>query len=305
MAQRILVVDDNATLRADIIGILRASDPLLEIVEACDGIEALKVLSQAPVDLIITDLVMPRMDGLKLLSAIRQDDQFQHAPVIMVTSQNQIEEKLLTFDHGAQDFLTKPYHPAELVARTRVMLRLRAQMKAIEQQAIIDALTGLYNQNYLAGALNRELKRSQRYNLKLSCLMIDVDNFKTINDTYGHVAGDEVLRVVGRMLQTTLRGYDFAVRYGGDEFLVILAQNNPSGAAHVADRVREMVMHHTFFPQQAPSTSITVSIGVASLPGQSIQSPTNFIELADQALYQAKQQGKNRVVAVDHSASVT
>jgi diguanylate cyclase (GGDEF)-like protein len=245
------------------------------------------------------------MDGLKLLSAIRQDDRFQHTPVIMVTSQNQIEEKLLTFDHGAQDFLTKPYHPAELVARTRVMLRLRAQMRAIEQQAIVDALTGLYNQNYLAGALNRELKRSQRYKLTLSCLMIDVDNFKAINDTYGHLAGDEVLRAVGRMLQTTLRGYDFAVRYGGDEFLVILAQNNPAGAAHVAERIREMIMHYTFFPQQSPPNSITVSIGVASVPGVTIQSPTNFMELADQALYRAKQQGKNRVVATDHSASTT
>jgi diguanylate cyclase (GGDEF)-like protein len=305
LGQRILVVDDSAALRADMVRILKDSDPALEIVEAQDGIEALTGVAGTPVDLIIADLVMPRMDGLKLLSAIRQDDRLQHIPVIIVTSQNQIEEKLLTFAHGAQDFLTKPYHPAELVARTRVMLRLRAQMRAIEQQAIIDALTGLYNQNYLSGALTRELKRSQRHNLKLSCLMIDVDNFKAINDTYGHLAGDEVLRTVGRMLQTTLRGYDFAVRYGGDEFLVILAQNKPAGAAHVADRIREMVMHYTFFPQQNPPNSITVSIGVASLPGNAIQSTTSFIELADQALYQAKHQGKNRVVAVDPSASGT
>ncbi|MEW6683114.1 MAG: diguanylate cyclase [Nitrospirota bacterium] len=301
MAQRILVVDDNAALRADLVRILKESDPSLEILEASDGVEALKHVAGSPVDLIITDLVMPRMDGLKLLAAIRQDDRFQHTPVIMVTSQNQIEEKLLTFDHGAQDFLTKPYHPAELVARTRVMLRLRAQMRSIEQQAIIDALTGLYNQNYLGGALTRELRRSQRHDLKLSCLMIDVDNFKAINDTYGHLAGDEVLRTVGRLLQTTLRGYDFAVRYGGDEFLVILAQNNPGGAGHVADRIREMVMHHTFFPQQSPPNSITVSIGVASLPGNAIRSTTAFIDLADQALYQAKKQGKNRVVVVEPS----
>lgn len=297
MGQRVLVVDDTATLRADMVRILRASDPHLEIIEACDGIDALKSLADAPVDVIISDLMMPRMDGLKLLSAIRQDDRLQQTPVIIVTSQDQIEEKLLTFEQGAQDFLTKPYHPAELVARTRVMLRLREQMKAIEQQAIIDGLTGLYNQNYLAGALSRELKRSQRCDLTLSCLMIDVDNFKVINDTHGHLAGDDVLRGVGRMLQTTLRGYDFAVRYGGDEFLVILAQNNPAGAEHVAERVREMVMQYAFFPQHTPSNLVTVSIGVASLPGKAIQSTTNFIELADQALYQAKQQGKNRVVA--------
>lgn len=295
MAQRVLIVDDSASLRADMVRILKASDPSLDIVEAQDGIDALKYVVDAPVDLIIADLVMPRMDGLKLLSAIRQDERLQHTPVIIVTSQNQIEEKLLTFEQGAQDFLTKPYHPAELVARTRVMLRLRAQMRAIEQQAIVDALTGLYNQNYLSGALSREINRCRRYDLHLSCLMIDVDNFKTINDTCGHLVGDDVLRAVGRTLQSALRGYDFAVRYGGDEFLIVLAQNNPSGATHVAERIREMIQQQGFLPG-GDTASVTVSIGVATVPGQDVQSPTRLIEAADQALYQAKFQGKNRVV---------
>lgn len=299
MPNRILIVDDTASMRADISRILKASDPLLEILEASDGIEALTVLGEADIDLIIADLIMPRMDGLKLLSAVRQDERLQHTPVIVVTSRANIEEKLLSFDHGAQDFLTKPYHPAELVARSRVMLRLRAHMRAIEERAIVDALTGLYNHTYLAGALNRELKRCQRYKLDLSCLMIDVDDFKRINDTHGHLAGDEVLRTVGRMLQTTLRGYDFAVRYGGDEFVIVLAQNNPAGANHVAERIREMVMHYMFFPLQATPNPVTVSIGVASVPGDRIKTVPSLIEAADQALYQAKTQGKNRVVTTD------
>src|SRR3990170_1177423 len=120
MADRILIVDDNASMRADMIRILKASDPLLEIAEASDGIEALKMLATVNVDLIIADLIMPRMDGLKLLSAIRQDERLEHTPVIIVTSRAEVEEKLLSFEHGAQDFLTKPYHPAELVARVRV-----------------------------------------------------------------------------------------------------------------------------------------------------------------------------------------
>jgi two-component system cell cycle response regulator len=299
MPNRILIVDDNASMRADMSRILKASDPLLEILEASDGVEALKVLGEADVDLIIADLIMPRMDGLKLLTAVRQEERLQHTPLIIVTSRANIEEKLLSFDQGAQDFLTKPYHPAELVARSRVMLRLRAQMRAIEERAIVDALTGLYNHMYLAGALNRELKRCQRYKLDLSCLMIDVDDFKRINDTHGHLAGDEVLRTVGRMLQTTLRGYDFAVRYGGDEFVIVLAQNNPAGARHVAERIREMVMHYMFFPLQAMPNPVTVSIGVASVPGERIKAVTSLIEAADQALYQAKTQGKNRVVTTD------
>ncbi len=295
MAQRVLIVDDSASLRADMVRVLKASDPGLEIVEARDGIDALKRVNDTPVDLIIADLMMPRMDGLKLLSAIRQDERLQHTPVIIVTSQNQIEEKLLTFEHGAQDFLTKPYHPAELVARTRVMLRLQAQMRAIEQQAIIDAVTGLYNQNYLSAAISREINRCRRYKLQLSCLMIDVDNFKTINDTRGHLAGDAVLRAIGRTIQSTLRGYDFAVRYGGDEFLIVLAQNNPAGATLVAERIRDIIRQHAFFPGQA-AAPVTVSIGVASVPGQDVQSSTCLIDAADQALYQAKSQGKNRVV---------
>jgi two-component system cell cycle response regulator len=303
MPQRILIVDDNAAMRSDMSRILKASDPLLEIVEAHDGLEALKVLGESMVDVIITDMVMPRMDGLKLLAAIRRDERLQQIPVIMVTSQNQLEEKLVTFEHGAHDFLTKPYHPAELVARTRVMLRLRAQMRAIEQQAIIDPVTGLYNQNYLSGALARELKRCQRYNLNLSCLMIDVDHFKSINDTHGHLVGDEVLRTVGKILQTTLRGYDFAVRYGGDEFLVILAQNNPLGAAYVAERIRDMIQHQTLSVAKSSPASVTVSIGVASVPGGAASAPTVLIEAADQALYDAKRQGRNRVVTVAASQS--
>jgi diguanylate cyclase (GGDEF)-like protein len=302
VASQVLIVDDDPTIRADMIRILKASDPLLEIAEASDGVEALKTLATVNVDLIIADLIMPKMDGLKLLSAVRQDERHEHTPVIVVTSRTEVEEKLLSFEHGAQDFLTKPYHPAELVARVRVMLRLQAQMRAIEQSAVVDPLTGLYNQSYLAGALTREIKRCERYNLNLSCLMIDVDNFKSINDTQGHLAGNEVLRTLGRMLQTTLRGYDFAVRYGGDEFVIVLAQNNPAGARHVAERIREMVMHYMFLPDHLPPNPVTVSIGIASIPGEVRASADRVIETADQALYRAKTSGKNQVVAVDLAA---
>lgn len=296
MPTQILIVDDNTSIRADMIRILKTADPLLDIVEAADGIQALKILAECDIDLVITDIVMPHMDGIKLLAAMRQEERLLNTPVIVVTSQAEIEEKLLSFEQGAQDFLTKPYHPAELVARTRVMLRLRAQMRAIEQRAIVDSLTGLYNQNYLGSAINRELKRCQRYKLSLSCLMIDVDDFKHINDTHGHLGGDEVLRTLGRLLQTTLRGYDFAVRYGGDEFLVVLAQNHPQGAAFVAERIREMVAHYMFFPRYSPPNPVTISIGVASLPGETLNAADRLIEAADQALYQAKAAGKNRVV---------
>lgn len=303
MPTKILIAEDSVSIRADMIRILKVSDPLLEILEAGNGVEALKVLGETEVDLIIADLVMPKMDGFKLLSAVRQDERLKHTPVIVVTSRTEMKEKLLSFEYGAQDFLTKPYHPAELVARTRVMLLLRAQMRAVEQRAVMDALTGLYNQNYLGGAINREIKRSQRYKLNISCLMIDVDDFKGINDRHGHLGGDEVLRTLGRLLQTTVRGYDFAVRYGGDEFLIVLAQNKPTGAALVAERIREMVALYMFFPRSSPPNPVTVSVGVASLPGESLTTADRLIEAADRALYEAKISGKNRVVVASTSPS--
>ncbi len=130
MVTRILIVEDDTSTRGEMIRILKASDPFYEIFEAPDGVAGLAVLADVGIDLIIADLVMPRMDGIKLLAGVRSDERFTHTPVIIVTSRDNIQEKLLSFEHGAQDFLTKPFHPAELVARVRVMLTLRAQMRA-------------------------------------------------------------------------------------------------------------------------------------------------------------------------------
>ncbi|MEW6682527.1 MAG: diguanylate cyclase [Nitrospirota bacterium] len=295
MPTRILIVEDDRTSRQEMIQVLKASNPFVEIFEASDGIAALKILAEVSVDLVIADLVMPHMDGGKLLSAIRQDERFEHTPVIIVTSKMDIRDKLLSFERGAQDYLIKPFHPAELVARTQVMLRLRAQVLAFQERAVMDGLTGLYNQNYLAAALERELRRSQRNGLNVSCLMIDVDDFKVINDVHGHLAGDEVLRTIGRLLRAHLRGYDFAVRYGGDEFLVVLAQNTSEGAMTVAERLREVVSSYVFFPGEALSNPVRVTIGVASVPAGLIDTAECIIRAADRALYQAKAAGKNQV----------
>ncbi len=144
-------------------------------------------------------------------------------------------------------------------------------------------------------ALQREIKRGQRHGLNVSCPMIDVDDFKSINDTLGHLAGDEVLRTIGSFLQSTLRGYDFAVRYGGDEFLVVLAQKTAKGAVTVAERLREMVAQYMFFPRHRPPNPVRVTVGVASALAASVTSPDVIVQAADQALYQAKLAGKNQV----------
>lgn len=292
---RVLIVDDDETTRHEMVRILMASNPLSEICEAADGVTALHVLADEAIDLVIVDLVMPRMDGIKLLTAIRRDDRLAHTPVIVVTSTTDIGEKLLSFERGAQDFLTKPVQPAELVARVRVMLTLRGQMLVLQERSSLDPLTGLYNQTYLWEALGREIERSRRHRLNLSCLMIDVDNFKAINDRFGHLGGDEVLRTIARVLRSNLRQYDFAVRYGGDEFLTVFVQNSAEGTRIVAERIRETVELHPFFPHQRPPNPVRVTIGIAAAAAVEIRSSEMIVEAADKALYQAKLAGKNQV----------
>ncbi|MEW6681639.1 MAG: diguanylate cyclase [Nitrospirota bacterium] len=292
---KILIVEDNTFTRHEIISILGASNLTVEIIEASDGMEALGLLlDQEDVDLIITDLGMPRVDGLNLLPAVRGEERFAHIPVIIVASKTEIQGKLPTFERGAHDFLTQPFYPAELIARVRVMLELRTHMLALQQRSIIDALTGLYSQAYLWEALGREIKRGQRYGLNLSCLMIDVDDFKSINDTMGHLVGDDVLRTMGRLLRSTLREYNVTVRYGGDEF-VVLMQSTADGARMVASRIREAVAVHRFFPQDRRPNPVHVTIGVACAPASSIDDPHVLVEAADRALYRAKRAGKDRV----------
>jgi len=160
---------------------------------------------------------------------------------------------------------------------------------------IIDNLTGLYNSRYLYGTLMREYNRCERFNLKLSLIMLDIDNFKEINDTYGHQCGDTVLSEIGRLLQVTLRGYDFAVRYGGDEFIIVLSQNTVIGAHIVAERIRKIIEESPRLKELNGGNCVTMSLGVATYPDDTMDGYESLLNKVDRALYSAKRDGRNKV----------
>ena len=297
----ILVVDDSTAFRKEIIRILSSRKIAENFIEAGDGSEGLQILlSKKKVDLIISDWLMPKIDGIKFLQTIRSYPEFYDIPFILITVKDQMKEKILGFQQGATDYISKPFHPDEFTVRIINLLKIREiqeslkeKNKKLEKLSTLDPLTGLYNRNYLKQALTKEWIRSQRFKTPIGCLMMDIDLFKNINDILGHKAGDEVLREMAKIISSLLRGYDFSCRYGGDEFIIILPENSKEGVKIVGERLREKVSLHPFLKRH--KLRITVSIGGVSIKGDKAKDAESIIAKADKALYRAKRGGKNRV----------
>jgi len=302
MGKNVLVVDDSPTVRRKVIEVLKGADLFEDYLEANDGFHAIKILSKREVDMVICDVMMPGMDGFKFLAFMNKEKRLEDVMVIMLSANRGVLDKIKGLESGAIDYITKPFHPRELLLRVKILLKIKAlqsELKAkiaeLERVTIIDNLTGLYNQRYLYDTLLREYNRCERFNLKLSVIILDLDNFKEVNDTYGHQRGDTVLKEVGKLLQATLRGYDFAVRYGGDEFIVVLSQNTVIGAHIVAERIRKIIEESPILRELNGDRPITASVGVATYPDDTTEGYDSLICKADHALYQAKRAGGNRV----------
>ncbi len=310
---RILVVDDEPTIRSVIGQVLRFDGH--EPTEVGSAEEALAAFRAQPFPLVITDIIMGRMNGIQLLREIKQAD--AEILVVIMTSQASLETAMTALREGAYDFLVKPFDDlimiSALVERATEKLRLQNRNKLLthqlemyagelerlnldlKQAANRDWLTGLYNRRYLRATLDSELSRAQRYNRSFSLMLLDVDHFKSFNDTHGHLAGDEVLRGVAHIMQTYSRSEDLCARYGGEEFLVLMPESNHEAALAAAERLRAAVEAHQFVGSDTqPSGAVTVSLGVATYPADGIESNT-LIGRADAALYHAKALGRNRV----------
>ena len=302
MGKSVLIADDSALIREKVIETLRAARLFEDYFEAEDGFAAIKVLSRAKVDMVICDVVMPRMDGFRLLEFIGKEKELEDTMVIMLSANEGVLDRIKGLESGAVDYITKPFHPQELILRVKILLKmkqlrddLKEKITELERVAIIDNLTGLYNSRYLYGTLMREYNRCERFNLKLSLIMLDIDNFKEINDTYGHQCGDTVLSEIGRLLQVTLRGYDFAVRYGGDEFIIVLSQNTVIGAHIVAERIRKIIEESPRLKELNGGNCVTMSLGVATYPDDTMDGYESLLNKVDRALYSAKRDGRNKV----------
>jgi diguanylate cyclase (GGDEF)-like protein len=298
----VLVVDDSAAARGQIRAALEASRCAREVLEADDGLAAFKLALTRRPDLIVCDLVMPRFDGLKLLALCASNHELASVPIIMLTAERDGDRKADMLDKGASDYVTKPFHEKELVARVRAHLRLKlAQDELRELSARFEALsntdplTGLHNRRHLDEVLGREVARSARYPSPLAVMMIDLDHFKRINDTYGHPMGDEVIRGLARVAKSSVRAVDFVARYGGEEIVVVLPETDATGAAIVAERLRA-AFAATEHGLDGVVVRNTASIGIACHRSAGDgTSPATLLARADEALYAAKAAGRNRV----------
>jgi diguanylate cyclase (GGDEF)-like protein len=297
----VLIIDDSVIIRTEIVRVLKAADLFRTFREAGDGIEGFKMLNDDRPDLIICDLEMPRMDGFKFLQLVHSQRMLRDIPIIMLTGRGETELKIKGLAMGASDYVTKPFDRGELVARVKVQLKIKQlqdELKRSNERLLeisnTDHLTSLYNRRFLMEALTRELDRVQRKDSVLTLVILDVDHFKNINDTYGHQSGDEVLQAVAVAARIGLRLYDVAARYGGEEFVLVLPETPLTGGMVVAERLRKRV-EALSFTLPLDQLTVTVSIGVASYPSPAVIDVETLLQQADVALYQAKRNGRNRV----------
>lgn len=300
----ILVVEDNLLMRKILEGHLR--DLGYSVVVAENGRHALELMNKAYFPIVITDLVMPEMDGMELCRAIRGTEYPGYVYVVLLTSQDAKEDLIKGLDAGADEYLVKPVSPSELAVRLKTARRihklessLKESYEEIKVLSTKDALTRIFNRGYLDERLPQEVKRAFRFERSLSVIMFDIDHFKKINDTFGHQAGDQVLRDCADCVGRGVRGeIDWLARYGGEEFIIVLPETVLAGAMIAAERLRVMMAEQVTVVD-GKKIRFTASFGVASFtPPDQKEDPNmarTLIEKADQCLYQAKKEGRNRV----------
>jgi two-component system, cell cycle response regulator len=267
-----------------------------------NGEEALSECQRGKVDLVLLDLLLPGINGFDVCRRLKETDQTRDIQILMVSSQNDLESKLKGIALGADEFLIKPVIKEELIVRIKSLVKkklyldqLVARYETALNAAITDKLTGLYNHSYLKHFMELEIKRCSRQKEPMAFIMIDIDDFKQYNDTYGHPAGDTLLRLFGRLIKTTIREVDLAARYGGEEFAVVLPYTESREARAIAERILGNIRNCSF--SEGPSHLCerkTASLGIACYPKDG-ETVAEIVQRADDALYRAKRKGKNQI----------
>jgi len=297
---QVLVIDDSEDVHRLLRVRLRQEG--IELVCRRDGTSGLEAARQLMPSVVLLDLNMPEMNGFEVLRTLKDDPATMNVPVIVVSGLNKPQDKVMAFDLGAMDYICKPFDLTELRTRVRSAIRLSELLHMLAQRAHIDGLTGLFNRAHFDSRWPDELAGCVRHHRPISLAMFDCDHFKSINDTYGHPAGDTVLRGVAQVIRRECRQEDIPCRFGGEEFCLVMPDTTPSDAHAVCERVRTTVQ--TVKWPKHPERTVTLSIGMIGAEIVRAVDPKRWLERADEHLYTAKSSGRNLTVWSDLGADV-
>ena len=297
---RILIVEDEPEFRLLLSLLLRQGNH--EVIEAMDGQTAWELLQRERIPLVLTDWVMPQMHGPELIRKIRGANFPHYTYIILLTARTAHQDMVEGLRSGADDFLVKPFDPDEMQARLQIaerILGLEAKLRETLDQmrvlALKDSLTGILNRRAIFETAEGELDRANRESTSLSILMTDLDHFKTINDRFGHAAGDLALKLAVEMIVKNLRPYDHVGRWGGEEFLVVLPNTNSDEAYQIAERLRIAIENAEMDLGEGDALGLRMSLGVTSTVLGNTLNLDSLVKQADVALYLAKNKGRNQV----------
>jgi two-component system cell cycle response regulator len=302
---RVLLAEDNVTQASVMMDYLE--DNGHEVIHVEDATSVFSAVEKHSPDVILLARHISGIDGIHICRSLKNNSETSGIPIIMLTNQSTTSDKVVGLRAGADDYIPEPCDEEELSAVINARLRtktewddlkkttrqLREMLTRVETLANVDPLTGLFNRRRFETVIDKEFKRAVRYNLPLSCMMLDIDHFKKVNDSFGHAVGDGVLRQTVNIIQSNIRDVDTVARWGGEEFIIMSPNTSKNNALVVADRIRKNMAGQSF--QNVDDRKITISIGIADIPDPGINTKEQLIDAADQALYGAKKSGRNRV----------
>jgi len=292
---RALVIDDDTSIHRHVESVL--CPHIVDSVSSNDNSgDGIRMALADPPDVILLDVTIPVMDGFKICQLLKENLRTRDVPIIFITVDKSVVHLARALDCGAADWISKPLNPIELKARVRAVLREKAMIDLLKEQARLDALTGLHNRVAFDDALKAAAAAWDRTRSPVGLLLLDLDHFKSVNDNHGHGIGDEVLRAVGAAIRKCCRPYDTPCRIGGDEFAVILNQTAGDAAVCAAVRLRETL---NLIEIEARDTWLhpSTSAGLVSTDGlDRLFEPSELVEAADAALYEAKNAGRDQLV---------